>query len=108
MTWAEQTAPYSSVTPESAGHGLGLASEESGWRTRRIAAMAFPIVSINDTLDMLTRRQVDESVNYPPWTKTRFYAREDIGQEEQARIQELCLARDKHYARLAEMLLEEE
>jgi hypothetical protein len=72
--------------------------------------LAFPVATINDTLDMLTRNRAEESINYPPWTKTRFYDKSalSITEEEWVRVLELRAARDRHYKSIANMLLEDE
>lgn len=108
MSWSSELGTWSTVTPESASRGFGLTAEESSWRTRRIVGLAFPVATINDTLDMLTRNRVDDAVDYPPWTKTRFYDRVDMSESERERVIELRAARDRHYESIADMLLEDE
>lgn len=109
---------FSSNQPssKSLGRGFGPTLEDSAWRSRRLVSLVGPVSSINDTLCEIfsAKRHYAEPDDLEDGRrvlrqKMCYEAKPiaDITCGELIRARELRQIKDTHYAKIADMLLED-
>lgn len=89
-------------------NGLATTTDDTnGWRTRHIEKLASPIASINDTLCMIFSERTHEVCGHVLVSRFTDKNISDLLLADVIRARALRKIRDMHYAKIADMLLEE-
>jgi len=106
----------SKPNPDSLNRGIGPTLADNAWRSRRLVSMTSQIASINDTLCSIfssktyeTKISELEDGRFARRQITRYNAKPipDITLGELKRARELRQIKEVHYAKIADMLLED-